>query len=385
MSRLLTYEDSSLLREALHEWRFDVWEYFGDGAFPHHRAQKDEVERLVAELASQWDEPALLDVLARNEKYLVDSVPERLAAAVSHSDLARLAAFAELQWLVGDSRAALDRDALDHPRADQPLAVALPGVHEALSRDGLFRISPQNVSDAGGSEQVFRHGDAALYPHPALRPLRELLFVLAELASDPMLEVSVALDPYRVGPLADVQCVLLADQWSGIELTQANLDSLDAHDVGVESFHAAVHRPKALDLFNPLVATRVTWTARADDANDVVKALYIQELRPPTSGMGEALAAVRNHELHSERDTVARAFTHVDGKIKRYPADTYGVDHQRPRGPTGPASHSRKLWRVDGSLTDDQWCELVGLHFRQNELVAEHFRNAFPAMAESDG
>lgn len=93
------------------------------------------------------------------------------------------------------------------------------------------------------------------------------------------------------------------------------------------------------------------------------------------------MVAVRNRELHAERDTLTHAFTHVDGKVKHYPAETYRVDRHHPRADAGPHSHSRKLWRVDGHLTDEQWSELVGLHFRHNELVAEHFCAVFPDLA----
>jgi hypothetical protein len=381
VGHLLSYDESALLREALHALRFDVWEYFGDGEYPSHRAEKDEAEGRVAALVSAWSDDDLAAAVERNEMYLTRWVPERLQDASTPEEIARLAAFADLQWLIEDSRAALRLDALGPPRADQPLALALPEIHAALSRDGLLRIRGDNVTDAGGSLQVFRHGSHALYPHPDLQPLRELLWVLADLADDPNLAVFVALDPYRVGALADVQYALLADQWSGIELAPGNLDSLDAHDVGVSSFHAAVNRSEALDFFHPLVATTCDWTARRDDATDPVKRLYIREFVPPTNARGERLVAVRNRELHTERDTIDRVFTHVDGKIRRYPTETYAVDHDQPRGDPGPPSHSRKLWRVDGQMTDAQWAELVGLHFRGNELVPEHFRTVFPDMS----
>lgn len=87
-----------------------------------------------------------------------------------------------------------------------------------------------------------------------------------------------------------------------------------------------------------------------------------------------------NRELHAERDTGARRFTHIDGKVRRYPTDTYGVSATAPRASSGPHSHTRKLWRVDGPLTDEQFGQLVGLHFRSNELVPEHFERCFPAM-----
>jgi len=377
---LLEFDDSPLLRESLHEDRYDVWAYFDDGAYPAHRAHKNEAEQRVMEFLARWDEGDLVQALARNKLHLAEWVPERLQAARSEGEFARLAAFAELQWLVEDSRAALRLDALNPPRDDQPLARSLPELYATLSRDGLYRISAENVTDAGGSLAVFRHGDHALYPHPHLRPLRELLSLLSELACDPRLEVWLALDPYRLGALKDVSSALLADRWSGIELTAANLDALDRHAVGVTSFHVPVNRPKVLDFFHPLVATSFDWAARRDDPDDPVKRLYIREYCPATNGSGDPLVAVCNRELHAERDTRARAFRHVDGKVRRYPARTYGIDHAHPRGDAGPHSHSRKLWRVDGPMTDDQWSELVGLHFRNNELVPEHFRLVFPRM-----
>ncbi len=32
-------------------------------------------------------------------------------------------------------------------------------------------------------------------------------------------------------------------------------------------------------------------------------------------------------------------------------------------------------------MSDEQWCELTGLFFRGNELIPEHFRETFPALA----
>jgi hypothetical protein len=112
-----------------------------------------------------------------------------------------------------------------------------------------------------------------------------------------------------------------------------------------------------------------------------VKRLYVREVRPASNRRGEPLLAVQNRELHAERDTNARHFVHVDGKLRRYARETYGPSAMNPRAGFGPHSHSRKLWRVDGPLTDDQWCNLVGLYFRGNELIEEHFKAAFPAFA----
>lgn len=55
VGHLLSYDESALLREALHALRFDVWEYFGEGEYPSHSAEKDEAEGRVAALVSAWE------------------------------------------------------------------------------------------------------------------------------------------------------------------------------------------------------------------------------------------------------------------------------------------------------------------------------------------
>ncbi len=170
---------------------------------------------------------------------------------------------------------------------------------------------------------------------------------------------------------------LLEDYWSGIKVTVENRDSLDPHDTGVRTFHAA-RQEVPQRFFFPLLGTWFDWERRSrHDASDPVKRLYIREVCPATDRRGEPLVAASNRELHTERDTAAHCFTHVDGKICRYAANEYKPSAEHPNADPGKPARSRKLWRVDGLLTDEQWRLLVGLHFRSNELVAEHFAEVF--------
>ncbi len=372
-------QTSSLIRLALSENRFDVWEFFDAGAYPRHRDQKDEVEAMVTSLVDASTPAELEELLQTHLELLRTWVPDRLRAERSHADQARLVAFAELQWSIDDAVNKLELRALDAPRPDDWMFMQHDGLYDALDRDGLFRIRAENIpSTDTGSLQVFCLGEDAIFPHRALEGQRELVQALARLALKPRLDVRIALDPYRAGPLAEVPKWLLQDYWSGIKLSQENLDSLDAHDVGVAAFHAATNRSMAADLFFPLLGTWFDWQRRGDDDNDPVKRLYIREVRPADNGRGADLVAVRNRELHAERDTSSKSFSHVDGKIRRYPTETYGPRRDDPRATYGPPSHSRKLWRVDGRMTDEEWCHLVGLFFRQNELIEEYFSEAFP-------
>lgn len=381
----LEYRTSPLLRLAYEDSRFDVWRFFDEKSYPGEEPVKEEIERHVADLITSYEPAAIDEGLRHHHLYLVQWVPERLAGAEGGSERARLVAFADLQYMVDDRRFGLMRESLGHPSAQDPVFEALPSIYGELTRDGLYRLGPANLPQAlTGAETVIAVGEDALYPHPILAHKRELSGLLMDLAAGGDLRVYVALDPFRRDRLDDVRPRLLEDYWFGIRTTRANLDSMDAHDVDSVSFHAAGERSRAQELFHPLLGTWFDWTKRGDDSDDPVKRLYVREVRPPHDGRGDQLLAVHNNELHAERDTRRRCFTHVDGKVRRYPVEAYGPSRENPTAGSGAPSHSRKLWRVDGPLTDEQWCQLVGLHFRGNELIGEHFASAFPAMQVVD-
>ena len=375
----LAMDNSPLLRRAIAVNRFHVKDYMGDGEYPYARAEKDEAEARVA-----WFTNALQtgDVPVDGLDAYMRAMfrPDTIASSRENGQLLRLVGFAALQRAVDEALDMLELGSLNAPRGDAPVFAAHPALFEALDpRDRLLRLTSDMVGDERlGDEALAAWEGDALFPHPLLAPMRELVWELRDLAASTDLIVSVALNPFRSTPVEEIQHRLLEDFWSGIKLTPENLDSLDRHDVGTPSFHAVVDRSPAHEFFFPLLGTWFDWSARRDDPSDTVKRLYIREVCPAEDRHGDALAAVVNRELHTERDTSARCFTHIDGKVRRYPANSYGPSRSNPRASFGPHTHSRKLWRVDGALTDKQWCQLAGLYFRQNELIEEHFKEAFP-------
>jgi hypothetical protein len=381
----LSERTSPLMQRAIAEGRLSVWEYFEPGEYEGSEEVKVEIESRVAALESSYSSERAAELLARHRAYLEGAAPHLLATAEDEAGLLRLLAFAELEYAVEDRRAELAICSLEPPRRCDLVFEALPFLHDGLDRDGLLRLAPKHLPRQWlGAQTAFKHGETAFFPHPYLAPKRELLGTLIDLVEAEELEVSIAIDPLRTQPLADLAPQLLEDYWSGIKTTRENLDSLDAHDVDNATFHAAVGRSAKHEFFNPLLGTWFDWTRRGDDDADLVKRLYIREIKPPLNRYGEPLPAVTNAELHSERDTAAKRFTHTDGKVVRYPTSSYGPTKEDPRADPGPASHSRKLWRVDGLIPDQIWGELVGLHFRGNELIGEHFAESFPAMQEPE-
>jgi len=370
------FRDSALLKLAVGPIRFDPWEFFNDGAYPAHRAEKDEVEAFVSEYIAGLDRAGLDAAVEQHAEYLRTWVPERIQAAKTNGDVARLCAFAELHNAISEAEHDLMLKSLQAPDRSDAVFEEHPGLYDELT-DGLMRLTPGHIDEGWvATNAAFFVGERVLFPHPFLVEYRELLGALAELASDPALRVYAAIDPYRVARRDQLQYRLLEDYWDGLKITPKTLDSLDRHDQG-SSFHAAGERSEWDAYLHPLLGTWFDWKARADDESDPVKRLYIQELKPGEDRHGDPLEAVLNRELHAERNTTTRTFTHVDGKVVRYLTETYEPSASHPRARPGPPDRARKLWRVDGPMSDEQWMEVVGLFFRNNELIGEHFEDAF--------
>jgi hypothetical protein len=98
------------------------------------------------------------------------------------------------------------------------------------------------------------------------------------------------------------------------------------------------------------------------------KSVEIEEFLPPAD---QASGPVLARYLHSIRDTERRVFVHCDGAVKAYDRSTYPTDLTTFAG-RGKGLHYRKVFRLDGPLTADEWSRLTALWFRGNRLVLEY-------------
>jgi hypothetical protein len=375
-----TVQASPLLRLYLQRGRLLVTQFMGDEIDEGFRAEKAEAEAYVAAAETLLASAEGDQFAAGLASYLNNLVTYEIERTQADGTSTRLVAFMALQRWLDDAMDEFDEQALDAPRREDPVFAAHPELFDRLDRAGLLRITPEMVHDDVLHEGVVVHRDDALFAHRHLAWMRELVVALLELARRRELAVWIAIHPHRLSAVDRVPMRLIHDYCYGIKITADNLDSLDAHDAGVPSFHVARQGTFARRWF-PLLGSWFDWDRRSKhDGEDPVKRLYVREVRPPVDRHGDALLAVDNRELHSERETARKAFTHVDGKIARYDASTYAPSFERPNAPPGHPARRRKLWRVDGPLADDEWAELVGLFFRGNELIAEHFEQLFPGV-----
>lgn len=79
--------------------------------------------------------------------------------------------------------------------------------------------------------------------------------------------------------------------------------------------------------------------------------------------------------LHSIRNIEEHAFVHVDGAAKVYERSEYSRRVDSTVGGDDPSIGYVKLFRVDGTIGDQGWSELVSFFFRQNPLVLEYLGN----------
>jgi hypothetical protein len=383
----LTLENSTLLRLLVDDPHSDVWDFWADGEYPAHAAAKAEVERGVAAHSTALSDDDVVATLAA-EPRLVQWVRMKRYVDVDR-DARRIAAFYRFAGEVGAAERALHLASLEHPRAHDRVFGADPDgeLFRSITRDGLLPLTPELIpAEHVGDYAHFAVGEQAIFPHPRLRVARELVWQLVELVTEASVSVAIAIDPHRLVPIADVPLWVLEDYWSGVVVDAQSLDSLDSKHLG-HSFHAARGRSEADDFFFPLLGTRFEWRRRDDDDVDVVKTMQIEEIVPPDSRVSADDDFVWNRLAHAERDTARRRFTHLDGKVQLYEKTRYGPSAWAPMAAPGDPVCARKLWRVDGEIDDEVFANLLGLFYRGNELIEEHFRAALagPAVTAVDG
>lgn len=367
-------DDSPLLRAILDDRVAQVWEFWGEGAYPSTRHLKDEVDARVQQVLDTWSD-AELEEFATHDSWVRAGLAD--AGSVHEGDdrsahRLRRVATRVVERGLGLAEHELSLRTLADPEPEARAFRAVPGLWEALSsRDYLLALTPERVpTDTSSDDPYIEFDGFGLFPNPYLREARELFWELCELARDERLQVKVAIDPFRVVPIDEVQMKFLKDYWFGARLTRENLDSTEPHHLG-RTFHRrdlASEKGGLNQIAYPLIGTSFDWSLR----EETIKILQVEEVRQAPS---ERLIGgpVTGRYLHSERDTIRHAFTHLDGAIKGFDAAEHRPSELDPLAPRPKASRYRKLFRVDGEMRDEDWGMVVGHFFRDNELIAEYF------------
>lgn len=357
---------TSPLLQALSDYcRDSVWTYLPDGAFPNHRAAKDEFERLVEEIIKEVPRNKLVE-LAKTDKMYIGGFgggpgpgpkdPETLES--------RFLATRQIEMATGAAQGELNDRALSKPKPTDRVYQAVPGLFKRQStRDFLLPLTGEMVKDGTGqSDRVFVDGDNAYFPHPALRHNRELIARLCSLAEAGH-PVSVAIDPYRMLPSGSVPGVVLADYWWGMKLKRKDLDDIRKID---NARHGRPPEKNQQNMFQ-LLFTDFRWSVKG-----VEKTIEVQESIPGESPVNRSEKYILNRYVHSIRNTKVKSFIHLDGAMKAFPKEGYFATINDPEAEQGKERY-RKMFRVDGNIPDEEWAPLISQFFRANELIIEYF------------
>jgi hypothetical protein len=363
-------ETSALLRGSIDERFFSIWEFAGDGAFSGHREEKDELECLVEQVLTTTSDAELRN-LARVDTRLMSGLSSGTVGGFDPDtgDLRTIAVRQVERAMYGAYYTLLD-SAYQPASAKDRVCQTVRGFFERLrTADLLLPLSAEMVkSRAGFDDRAFCVDGFAVYPHPALRPARELVKLLCGLVEGGY-NVKVAVDPHAVVPIAKVQSAALFDYWRGVKLGLQTID--DPNAIGT-TVHARRSDQQDRHMFS-LLRTEFRWSLY--EAGQ--KSFEVQETVPRSavrSDHGRAWVGsryVQNRYLHSIRDTAAHTFIHLDGAAKAFPRDKYGPTTTDPTASQGTPRY-RKLFRVDGEIPDQRWADLVTYFFRDNELVIEY-------------
>jgi hypothetical protein len=349
---------------------FRVWDFARDGEFPRHRLHKEEFERRVAGILDTASERELRELGWRDRSLRQGSTfrgPEPFDPETG--DL-RVVAIRQLELAIYAAECRLFDASFLPACTEDRTCTTVAGLFERLTgRHRLLSLTPDMIKDRlGWHDRVVRFGDYGLFPHAALRPARELVQDLCDLA-EAGASVQVAIDPHAVVPRSEITGAGLYDYWFGMKLDLAGLDDLTATG---RTIHGRRPELQSRSTF-PLLRTEFTWSA-----DGPLKTLQVQETLPGEilwsdhGGLLRHSQYVVNRYLHSIRDTRRRSFIHLDGAAKAFPRDRYGPTVEQPDLPQGQPSY-RKLFRIDGDIPDADWARLVAHFFRENELVIEYF------------
>jgi hypothetical protein len=371
-------ERSPLLRAVLDDARVQVWDFRTDAgidgrpfAEDTHEILREEVEGHVNDVLAGSSDTDLAR-FAREDPFLsIGHIRLGELAQDPQAETRRLVALRVIEVGLEHSMARLADDAFGLPQRHNRAFSVVPGLWDALDDEGLLPLDADRAPEVPMSADGYLHfGEHLLFPHPVLRPHRELWWDLCELAREG-LNVRVAIDPHRVLVREELPLKLLEDYWFGVQVTRDNLDSLADEDLGwaVHYRDPESELGRRLEFAFPLLATEFRWS-RGDDS---LKLLDVEEIVPGESSQTRSGDLVRNRHLHSERDTARRAFVQADGTLRVYDATKYAPTREAPLAGRDRPTEQRTMWQVNDDVTDEHWSRLLTGWFRHNELVIEYF------------
>lgn len=233
----------------------------------------------------------------------------------------------------------------------------MPALADRMDDEGLV-----NVAGLEAGPQGIFVADLSLHYHQFLRRNfgatvhYELIGAILRIEQREDVGARLAIDDRRIRYRHEHQEIFEKDYWYGPPLSEEALD--DPFAVG-ETIHG--DREGGTSVANPYVALSARWSRDAH-----LKTVEIEELVP----IGDDDPVLVRY-LHAIRDTERHCFIHCDGAVKGYAANTYPTTvSDFPR--RGRSTRYRKVFRLDGTISTEDWSLVASLWFRGNQLILEY-------------
>ena len=171
--------------------------------------------------------------------------------------------------------------------------------------------------------------------------------------------ISVAIDHLRLVPKRWFSPIFEKDYWYGPPLNWKLIDN--KYEVGL-----TVHGSTRSRLHN-IDRTEFLWSYR-----NGLKTLQIEEIHGLVLLDDPDTDMVLNRYIHSQRDIASGTFIHLDGAVKIYERDSYQQRFDSKMTEADKSKYKPKLFRIDGTISDSEWVQLISFFFRGNEMVLEY-------------
>lgn len=258
--------------------------------------------------------------------------------------------------------------ALRVPLPNSRVFTAVPHLWSRLDKDGLLHLEDLDAQPHGifvddyslQYHQLMRRGF-----HSAVHT--DLVALVLSIGEREDVTARLAIDERRLRLRSEHQEYFERDYWFGPPLRSDLID--DPSEIGDSYF--ANPGPSRIDPYVGL-STRWTW-------DGVSKTVEIEEYVLADASTESFVLA---RYLHAIRDISKHCFVHCDAAVKAYDRTTY------PKVPAlfrerGKGLDYRKVLRLDGHLSTEDWSRVTASWFRGNTLILEYLAGS-PASAPRD-
>ena len=336
----------------------------------HHRAHPEKVAHVLNKLVAEC-----VDQLSQLDNKQVEAVVNAMSPGirqyllpfpdVTTADYLERIAEKFLACAIQRNYAPIS-DVLEPDWESSEVLAVCPELAERRDDDGLLEIDESFKLVEGG----IKYGDYLLHYHQFLRrgfssnPNYAFTGAFARYFHNNVKtnKFKIAIDHRRIMKFEDWRKDYERDGWFGPKFDRQKLDDPDY--IGLTVVGRSDTRKTGS---SPLLHTEFVW--KRDEQRNEIKTFEIEEVSCPSRPTENFNI---NRYAHAERDMELKTFQHFDGAAKIYRANQYAGRTSTHIPNEQKSDFYIKLFRIDGTISLDDWVLLLSMFYRGKEMVVEY-------------